>query len=102
VWLVKIATLLKAGGLAFDVINHPSAQQLTKIVHGGIRRRASAAPGAQPFPHGRDAHALVRGRLVEPPRQASVGDLLKHVTPENFEKARQWHGIIRSFFSTED
>lgn len=99
---MKIATLLKAGGLAFDVINHPSTQQLTKIVHGGIRRRANSGQSGQPLLRGHEAHALLRSRLVEPQRQASMGDLLKHVTPENFEKARQWHGIIRSFFNTKE
>ena len=38
---MQIKTLLKAGTLALDIINHQSTQSLSKLVQNGVQRRVT-------------------------------------------------------------
>lgn len=112
---MKIGTVLKAGSLALEIFNHKSTRQLSGLVKNGIQRRGLwdsiqgrpliAPTPAKPVdslrsrPHTRPpsgrlpaaAHALPDWPK-EPLKKA-----LKYVTPENAQKAAQWHGILKSF-----
>ncbi|MCI0181877.1 MAG: hypothetical protein OWR52_04855 [Acidibacillus sp.] len=143
---MKFNTLLKAGTLAFDIMNHQSTQALSGLVKNGVKRRAphlgssalktedkagaqkepslldhflgasaphhptthmsghSAMRANYPFSH--QGHGATSNRSIyhvpqQPLPTEHIKKALKYVTPENMEKAMQWHGIIKSFISKE-
>lgn len=104
---MKLQTILKAGSLALDIYKHDATQELGGLIRGGLHRRKHlfAQDGAR-------APTPAKGGKTAPPGASRSGNgdadpwtpirhALKHVTPENAEKALQWHGIIRSFLSKE-
>lgn len=114
---MKIGTLLRASGLAVEIFNHPSTRQLSSMVRKGMERRgiwnvlAGQLPAAAPSP---PQTAAVRGARSygggqsrahgasgqHTPRPAPDGlpirRALSYVTPENVQKAAEWHGILKS------
>lgn len=121
---MKIGTLLKAGSLALDIVNHQSTRQLTGLVSSGIKRRGflqqgvlpratGALPGAADQVHAhRHPGAEPRTPNARPSRpqpvplreqwpDIPVKQALKYVTPDNMKKAMQWHGIIKSFIEKD-
>ncbi len=117
---MKLGTLLKAGTLAVDIINHKSAQQLSDLVRSGVKRRAdlyrsqTGEPAAKqpsaPKPYANSLYNQAMGprQQGKPPAKphitpsqmpnVPIKQAMKYVTPENMQKAMQWHGIIKSFF----
>ncbi|MCY0900773.1 MAG: hypothetical protein OWU32_01135 [Firmicutes bacterium] len=123
---MKISTLLRAGSLAMDIYNHQSARQLGNLVKGGIERRRSTPEAAKVGTAHRSSKATTqtRARTSGPYRQQGGRSLptgypsssfhqelsdplvpikkaFKHVTPDNVQKAMQWHGIIKSFLAKD-
>ncbi len=143
---MKFNTLLKAGTLAFDIMNHQSTQALSGLVRNGIKRRAPAHKATtvktgeekrskepslldqflgtttapqhpmqhlggqqamrQPTPFRRPGTMAGTHRTIyqipqQPLPTEHIKKALQYVTPENMQKAMQWHGIIKSFISKE-
>jgi len=123
---MKISTLLRAGSLAMDIYNHQSARQLGNLVKGGIERRRSLPETSRAATATRggkgSTQALARssgpyrqqgGRSLPPGYPAPsfhqelsdplvpIKKAIKHVTPDNVQKAMQWHGIIKSFLAKD-
>jgi hypothetical protein len=122
---MKIGTLLRAGGLAVEIFNHPSTRQLSSMVRKGMERRgiwdalagqsragqirsqetavrgSGSSAGGQTRPNAGGLHAspLAPGGLhASPlaPEGLPIRKALQYVTPENVQKAAQWHGILKS------
>lgn len=115
---MKIDTLLKAGGLAVDIFTQQSTRQLSGLVRNGIRRRAdlyrnqaalqpkvptsvprtaSSTAGRPPAPTPYRAMPVVE----QWPNRDHLKKAMQYVTPENFQKAAQWHGILKSLLSKD-
>jgi len=120
---MKITTLLKAGSLAMEIYNNKSTRQLGSIVRGGLERRghlpgqggamrSSQEEATSVTPPARSPATQKRGLQQwpyrqQPPEMAPYNPIvplkkaIKHVTPDNMQKAMQWHGIIKSFIAKE-
>lgn len=112
---LKIGTLIRAGGLAFEIMNHQATRQLSGLVKNGMKRRGlwqeqdadRAADGVRARPaagtamraNGPPASRAAPANGQWPP--VPVKKALKYVTPENVQKAKEWHGILKSFIDTK-
>lgn len=104
---MKIGTLLRAGSLAVEIFNHQSTRQLSTMVKKGMERRglwdtfAGQAQGAATRSPAQGTSARVAGPPAGSPSTPAPTNLpirkaLQYVTPENVQKAAQWHGILKS------
>ena len=97
---MQIKTLLKAGTLALDIINHQSTQSLSKLVQNGVQRRVTNNREQRPaVTMTRKAQQPLPNMMTAPLPVEPVKKALKYVTPENIQKAMQWQEIVRSFIT---
>ena len=97
---MQIKTLLKAGTLALDIINHQSTQSLSKLVQNGVQRRVTNNREQRPaVAMTRKAQQQLPTMMTAPLPVEPVKKALKYVTPENIQKAIQWQEIVRSFIT---
>ena len=103
--MMKIATILRAGSLAMDIVNHQSTQQLHGLVRKGLHRRlAQSEPRAkQPSgqPRSTASHFPEPKHHREDPIFVPMRNVMKYITPENIKRAQEWHGIVRTFFDNK-
>lgn len=105
---MKFDTLLKVGSYVADIWKHESFQQMSRMVHKGVKRRMQSygpetfhhSQRTGPFGHNFENQNLKTPDRAKQPKQAQVkwGDYL---TPDNVQSAFQLHQTIKKIFNTK-
>jgi hypothetical protein len=104
--MMKIATILRAGSLSMDIVNHQSTQQLHGLVRKGLHRRLSQRTTQIEQPsrggrHSTTSHFPESKHHQVDPIFVPMRNVMKYITPENIKRAQEWHGIVRTFFDNK-